>query len=141
MIQRIQTIYLFLAAALAIAFIFLPYAISGTAHLTALENTIPAIPVPVLAILGGVTGFFAFLNIFFFKNHRLQINICRFVIFLLLAIIGVGIFFAIEHTGTPDLPNYGAGFPVLSWIFLLLAMRNIRKDDKLLRDLRSGRLR
>ncbi|MGB1205220.1 MAG: DUF4293 family protein [Chitinophagales bacterium] len=136
MIQRIQTIYLFLAAALAIAFIFLPYAISGTEHLTALKD-----PIPALAILGGVTGFFALLNIFFFKNHRLQINICRFAILLLLATVGVGIFFAIQHTGTPDLPNYGAGFPVLSWIFLLLAMRNIRKDDKLLRDLRSGRLR
>ena len=141
MIQRIQTIYLFLAAALAIAFIFLPYAISGTEHLTALENTIPVLPIPALAVLGGVIGFFTFLNIFFFKNHRLQINICRFAIFLLLVTIGIGVFFAIEHTGTPDLPNYGAGFPVLSWVFLLLAMRSIRKDDKLLRDLRSGRLR
>lgn len=127
MLQRVQSIYLFLATALAISFIFTPLAISGEEFLQVLEFI-------ALPIISGVIGFFTFITIFFFKNRKLQLNLCRFAVLLVLGLIGTAVYFVIDTPGE-DMPLFGAAFPFVAWLFIFLAMRGIKADENLIRSM------
>ncbi|PSJ72382.1 DUF4293 domain-containing protein [Sphingobacteriales bacterium UPWRP_1] len=127
MIQRIQTIYLLLAALVCAAFIFTPFAISGSTLLQTLNFM-------ALVALSGVVALLSLGNIFLFKNRKLQITLCRVALLVILALIGGGIYYALATDGQ-DLPQYGAALPVLGTIFEVLAMRGVQADEKLIRSM------
>ncbi len=139
MIQRIQTLWWLIALIFGVAFIFSPYAISGGEMLQSI-NCIEGQNPFCLGVLGtGIAAaFFTFITIFLFKNTNLQINLSRFALLLILVTIGLGVYYALQVVPGEDVPHYGAAFPVLSMLFIFLAMRGVRKDQKLLRSVDRG---
>lgn len=127
MIQRKQTIYLLLATLVSVAFIFTPFALSGSTLLQTLNFV-------VLIAISAVVAVISFGNIFLFKNRKLQITLCRLALLLIIALIGTGIYYALSTDGQ-DLPQYGAAFPLLGTIFEVLAIRGVQADEKLIRSM------
>lgn len=129
MIQRVQTIYLFVAALLAVLAVALsvPYALSGTSALE-LNDFLP------LTILSGIVAAVCLAAIFLFRNRVLQINVCRLALLLSIALLLIAGYFALQTEGQ-DLPQAGAAFPLLNIVFTVLGIRGIRADDRLVRSM------
>lgn len=149
MIQRIQSIYLALASGASLALFGLPFA--STAE-PVNESALFADSVYnisdhiVLTLLFAGAGLLALVTIFLFNNRSLQINLSRVAIVATIVglILGVVLFLndSITKNGDnlPD-PDDGLGIflPIVAIVLLFLALRNIRKDDKLVKS--ADRLR
>jgi len=148
MIQRIQTIYIFLAA-LALSFMFFaPLCsfesgeISYTLNIKDLlgsDGTVnPAKSRVMLIILGPLTMLSLIFMLLSFKNRNRQAAIGR-VIYLLLAGIITSAWFFIEANadGGLQVSGYGLGYfaPVVALPFVFLANRAIKKDQDLIKSL------
>jgi hypothetical protein len=156
MIQRIQTLFLFLVFALSLAAFFFPVAnfLSSpvyTIELSALgikeytdydviwPNTI------LLAAVLGLTGLIAFITIFLFKRRMLQIRLIRFDLLLNIIYLALIFFYyvpeleTITQTYAEYISEPGIYFPIVSTLLLVLANRFIMKDEKLIRS--ADRLR
>ncbi len=145
MIQRIQTVFLLLAA---IAFFLLfqfPFAISDIANPGFLADKdfdiFDNIILIILTVLGGVI---ALISIFLYKNRPLQIKLSYFIIIIgiLLILVAVVLFYneaanIFDKVGIKD--GLGLFMPFLAFIFGFLAAKFIRKDEKLIRS--ADRLR
>jgi len=135
MIQRIQSVWLLMAAGFnAVTFRFPIY--SGdwmkdeTPSMIEL-NASTTIWFTILTILAGVL---ALATIFLFKNRPLQLKLCYLGIFLTLALLTL---YGLEignafYNGTIALWSI---FYIAVLIFFILAVRGIRKDQKLIRSL------
>lgn len=156
MIQRIQTLYLLFAAIVMGATFYFPLAsVYGADDSLVLysykivslvpDNT-PALPdyfMWPLQVITALTIFLAFVAIFLFKNRKRQLNIVRFAIILLIIMIALFFFYYEKELGlvAAGIVGYdtGAYFPVVSFIFFILAYRGIIHDEKLIRS--ADRLR
>lgn len=157
MVQRIQTLFLILSAIALVALAFFPIAnftnapgVEGaTAYyiFTIFEIsdgvggspfsfwfTLPLIVIPAaIAILSIVA-------VFLYKNRPEQIRLTQTGIFLnILLVVGI-LFFYIERieSVTQTTANYeyvGIYLPLISLVFLVLAHRFIRRDEKLVRSI------
>jgi len=141
MIQRIQTIFLLLAA---LAF----FSLFGLDFLSSNINTQQFladksfdiqdhIALTVLAALGGVL---ALATIFLFENRSLQMRFGYLVMLLSIALPAVAaILFYQEWSGISNTAKLtlqlGLAAPALSLIFSILANRFIRKDEKLVKSM------
>jgi glucan phosphoethanolaminetransferase (alkaline phosphatase superfamily) len=147
MIQRIQSIYLLIAALLTGLMIFLPLAqfsaANGMISLGAFSTT-SAIPgfVPqntiVLAILSGLSALLSLVTIFMYKKRTSQsmmISVNMFLEIILLAAILFYVFSVAGKLGAEYKFLYPTVFPLVSWIFLFLALRGVKKDENLVRSL------
>ena len=122
MIQRIQTVYLFFVFCLMVALVFIPFYLSS----------------PFMT--GFNTGYFAvialsmIIAIFLYKKRNIQIGICYAM--LLALVLAYIIYFIVnfKSLSLPELP-YTFIFPFIAIIFLYLAIRGIKKDEKLIRSL------
>lgn len=137
MIQRVQSIYWFLAAALLIAFLFLPlfgYGPTGSENLFMVQNC------TALSITISITAFIALLNILLFKNRPLQIKVSWLITFLLL--ISIVLFMAAHYyflyqgkepasKGDVVSIQWAAALPLLALILNFLAKRGVQADEKL----------
>jgi hypothetical protein len=152
MIQRIQTVFLLLAAIAAILLFFFPLAgIYGDLaaykfYVYGLVNMVPGeesvfsfmttFPLLLLNILVAALSVGA---IFVYKKRVTQMKVVRFAILLQIIMIALVFFIyakIIENNlmATPDyLDEAGIYFPLISLIFLILANRSILKDEKLVR--------
>ncbi|GAB3799267.1 DUF4293 domain-containing protein [Spirosoma humi] len=169
MIQRVQTIFLFLiTVAMGIALTNPLWEKAGTkspemARLTALQYTtqqavatqpgLPAQSLPTtyvdsiwyLALLIALVGLSAFYAIFQFKNRLTQTVLCAVNALMLTAIMGIILYrtlYAAKAYGNPaDQGTFLTGFYaiVAALVFNALANRFIRRDEKLVRG--SDRLR
>lgn len=145
MIQRIQTIFLFLAALAFAALFQFPFAISDVANSGFLaDKDFDIYDNEVLMILAGLGGLIAFVAIFLFKNRPLQIRLSYLVIILgvLLLVVASVLFYneatvVFEKSQIND--SLGLYMPVLGLIFGFLAARFIGKDEKIVRS--ADRLR
>ncbi len=156
MIQRIQSFWLFLATTIIFSLLLFPYLqllnTDGTAtaiKVTGVYQNINGQGVKTqeflaLTIITVLMGMLPFLVIFQYKNRRRQL----FAIYIIIAlIVGYALWMyktAMDVIGDSvelTYRNYGIGvlLPVLAIVFLLLAVRGIRHDDKLIRS--SERLR
>ena len=151
MIQRIQTLYLFLSAGLFFALFFLPLAViqSGSTlysfHLAGLYTTTSpvtlAYPAWALFVLAAIIVLLSFLIIFSYKKRILQIRMCIFNILLMIGFCAVfGCYLWLFN----QLPAFQgmkisfkiwASFPIISMILYYLAIRNIGADETLVRSL------
>jgi hypothetical protein len=148
MLQRIQTVYLFFAAVFIFSMFFSPlveivdaddtyyrYDLFGihqglgeTARLT-----MPVFPLRFLVFVAGALSVFI---IFLYRRRILQIRLCIFNIVLNLGFYAL--FFFYFHHATRDIEaatyfKLPVVFPVVAIIFLYLALRNIGKDEILVR--------
>jgi len=147
MIQRIQTIFLVLAAAgifgvFALPFVTIPEAIpTSQVYADADYDVQDHVMMLILFVLSGLLTAGA---IFLFNNRPLQTKVTLFgLIANILALVAtVALFFnTSDEVANPDNLNDGFGIylPVVALIFSFLAMRFIKKDEKLVRS--ADRLR
>jgi len=149
MIQRIQTIYLFVASILLLITSLLPisYIIDSTQHVVItiyalkveINNSISTTKsVLTTGILMYLAIIFSFLTIFLYKNRKLQILISSLLMvisFLICNLIVVNSYILVPSTQAVMSFNYIAIFPLISLILFFLAYRAIKKDDKLVKSL------
>jgi len=158
MIQRKQTIFLFLAmTAMILHFIFPIANFTGSGqyqleyYLYKVVNHVPDGQSPVDSnflmfgtALAGLVGLGAFITIFFFKKRLLQAKIVRILILFILAHIGLLFFYSIpvleKISGNMAQYNYvGIAMPLVAFVFLIFALKGIISDEKLVRS--ADRLR
>ena len=156
MIQRRQTIYMFLSAILSALLFFMPLA-SFEAEGNAMKFTIFGIQNPIeslslsstytwpLVVLAVLMTIIPVYSAFRFKKRELQIKLCR--LDMLLNVVFIGLVFlyydadllkvisAVEgDTYQLDVAYFiGAAFPLVSLVCLILAIRGIKKDIELLK--------
>ena len=131
MIQRIQTIWLLLAAASGFATLKLPFYIGSIGNtpaesFTAMSNTF-------LMILTVAAAIIALVALFLFNNRKLQFKIG--LTGLALSLLNIVLYFV-------DTKKYDSGgiglFSVFSFmvpVFFVLALRGIYKDEKLIKSI------
>ncbi|RMF28919.1 MAG: DUF4293 family protein [Bacteroidetes bacterium] len=139
MIQRIQTLFLLLAAA-AGGGLFLPLPLARTPQpqpgglfsdglLTVTDDVL-------LSVLLGLGGGLAFAAIFLFRNRPLQIRLTGLAFLVGLAGLGLGLYhFFTQGQAAAAEPALGLALPVLFAVLCLLAIRFIRKDEELVRSM------
>ena len=130
MLQRIQTVYLFIAALLS----------GGLIFLVSLWNTETGESVYVedvtlaLALFTG-SAIISLITIFLFKNRKLQFVLGRVNILLNFFLLGVFVYWSLSVPGEMNISEKGIGMfvPVLSIVFLVLANKAIKKDEHLVK--------
>ena len=158
MIQRIQTVYLTLAILALSLLFFFPVAYFYTEmaslrfYITGVKNMVPSGTVPFpgwftyplmagalfVIVLSGVI-------ISLFKNRPKQIKLTNIAvmlnIFFVLGLLFIYIPMLEKNTGIKAdyAGTFGIYLPVISLMFLVLASRSIKRDEKLVRS--SDRLR
>jgi hypothetical protein len=152
--QRIQTVFLVIAIASLIASIFLPIWIfkdQNTTHqLYALHYSKVSsegpkdslyFPYAITAVLLIASITLSIIEIFKFKDRLLQIKLGTLNSLILAGGLGSAVYFATQMVKTYEGGLYGLGLwlPGVAVIFNWIAMRFIRRDEKLVRD--SDRLR
>ena len=147
MIQRIQTVFLFLAALAFIALFQFPFAVSDVASKGFLQDKVFNIfDNPVLIALAGLGGLIALIAIFLFKNRPLQIRLTYLTIITgVLLIVAAVVLFLNEGNSQQIIDkgqisdSIGLYMPVLGLVFGFLAAKFIKKDEKIVRS--ADRLR
>ena len=125
MIQRIQTVYLFLAVICCVVFLFVPV-LDNQTGLDILLLGIPAI----------ITAIFALAVIFLYKNRVLQLNILKIPLFLCTYMIA---FVAFRFVQEDIALGWGSIMIFVANVAIMFASRGIKADEKLVRE--SDRLR
>ncbi len=145
MIQRIQSIFLLLAALCFGLLFILPLFKSGVATQGMLDDHLYQVnDNNILLIMAAVGTLLALGSIFLFNNRKLQANLAYLVSLIGLA-LGISSFFLIK----PELNEiaqqgisgmqFGSVLPILAIVCSILAGVFIRKDENLVRS--SDRLR
>jgi hypothetical protein len=148
MIQRIQTLFLFGAVVSLLIMILFPVGevvsdegISYSLRTHGIyddsgELFIPALPVVILA---GITALLLLVNIFLFRNRKLQIRLCVYGIVLNFGLLGLIYYYGVLLGREVDKGELTllltVLMPVISIIFTYLAFRGIRKDEILIRSI------
>ncbi|NOY50942.1 MAG: DUF4293 domain-containing protein [Chlorobi bacterium] len=157
MIQRIQSVFLLLAAVSLTLMFFFPIAEfigmkdSLILYIFKVQSLVPAstnvydiwFVMPLLAIVSLVV-IFSLLTIFMYKNRMGQIKVIRFLMLLIAALIGLVFLYyydilAADSGSEPDFIQIGAFAPLASLVFLFLANKGVIKDEKLIKS--ADRLR
>jgi hypothetical protein len=142
MIQRIQSLLLLLAAGGSLSLLGLPFASSSEVLSASVfaDRKYAIFDQPALLALFILGGALALIAIFLFKNRTLQM---RLTIFSFIANL-IGIILAVvlymqdpiaNAEGVSVQDGIGLYPPIIALILLLVALRFIRKDDKLVRSM------
>jgi uncharacterized membrane protein YhhN len=130
MLQRIQTIYLFLATLISGVLIFFVSLWSNEAGESVFVEE-------VFIALGLFLGsaVLSIISIFLFKNRKLQFVLGRINILLNFFLLGVFVYWSLTVPGEMEISEKGIGMfiPVLSIVFLVLANKAIKKDEDLVK--------
>ena len=152
MIQRIQTVFLFLAAICMALLFWNPMSFMSISGVDAsslsnvmLQDGVFATEDHVILLVLVLIGILLpAIIIFLFNNRKLQMRLGRISIALVVMIVALTVILFFQAYA--DLPNgtmitveYGYVAPVLAILFLVLAVRSIQKDEKLVRS--ADRLR
>jgi vacuolar-type H+-ATPase subunit I/STV1 len=155
MIQRVQSIWLFLAVVTLICLFFLPlltktvdgnsYGVYTSGIHTENEATDVSVSgvefavIPITLSIGAIL--LSFGAIFFYKNRRLQKNIILAAILFIIALAASCFYIGQDLPGGTigTSVTIGTFLPLLATVFCLLAIRGIRKDEQLLKS--ADRLR
>jgi hypothetical protein len=134
MIQRIQTLWLLLAAIFAAVTFRFPF-FTGETMVDNMATTVDlnAQTTIWLSIITVLTGAVAFVNIFLFDNRKLQLKLCYLGIFLTVILL-VMYFLAMSDFTKGSIALWCLfHFGILA--FYILAARSIWKDEKLIKDM------
>lgn len=124
MIQRIQSIWLLLAAVFSALTFVLPFAI-GITNVNAQSST-------WLTIVTAFAGILAFIDIFLFNNRKIQFRLCIAGILLTLIMLALD-FLEMTRVGGTLALSCLIYFAVLG--FYIMAAGGIRKDEKLIKSM------
>ena len=130
MIQRIQTLYLFLAAAITagLIFVFHLWTNNDDVKVFALDNY------AYLAMFIG-SALLSLISIFSFKNRKFQFVMGRLNIILNFILLGIFVYKSLNLSGETNVSEKGIGIllPIFSIVFLVLANKAIKKDEELVK--------
>lgn len=134
MIQRIQSVYLLLAASAMFITLILPLGQVESAGLMVeimISKNIPAM------VTGGLSAIVSIAAIFLFKNRPLQMRLSMLAGALSVITLGILLFFAfITHKEQVFSTNYPSLLmPFFAGAFNLLAYRGIKADEQLVRSM------
>lgn len=150
MIQRIQTLYLLVAALLVATLFFVPFAelagkdgahylfnisginVNSSDGSKSLDNAWPVIVLVCLSLIMVV------LTIFLFKNRITQIRISYISISFLFGLKALMYYYTWSSNNVPIGGLHSkiyAVLPLIAAIFVFLAIRNIRKDENLVKSI------
>ncbi len=139
MIQRIQSIFLLLASGSCFGLFGLPFAQTATPQADSRLFADTAYNLwdnPALLSIFIGAGAVLLLAIFLFRNRKLQIRLSQAGFLMLLAGIGLGLFFFFRDAGHDDASfAFGTVLPVLAVVFSYFGFHYIRKDDKLVKSM------
>ena len=130
MIQRIQTLYLFLAAVISggLIFVFYLWTNPENSEVYALDN---------YSYLGMFLGsaLLSLISIFNFKNRKSQFILGRLNIILNFILLGVFVYQSLNLSGETNVSEKGIGIllPIFSIVCLVLANKAIKKDEDLVK--------
>lgn len=146
MIQRIQSIYLLLAAIVVMITYYVPIAIfveNNTTynlyacHILHPETKQAVLSVVPMAVLPLLSLFFSVFAIFKFKNRSFQIKLGKLNMLILITLMAVQVIYFIRLSKilsqAEASPFISAAAPLLALILVLLANRAIKKDDNLVK--------
>lgn len=144
MIQRIQTVWLFLASMLAGA-LLMPsmtiYSYTVGIGIASRIEKVTATNYYPLMVLAALTAILAMVAIFMFGNRKRQkgfvtLSMLSCIAFLLVMFMKVSTLSnEVTNMSSPQYGILAAIIPVLVLIFLIMAYRGIRKDEKLIKSL------
>jgi len=126
MIQRIQTVYLLFAFCLAAILVFIPF------------STLNSFTEEFFRGFNAAIAVAAIVTIFFYKNRRMQLRLCYAMLAGFVAIYLTYFIFNMQNFSLAELfghVRYIFIFPFISIILVYLAIRGIKKDEKLVRSL------
>lgn len=132
MIQRIQSIYLFLAAVAAIAFLFVPF---GKLNMNGATVVIQASLVIYFDILCGLITTVSIISIFLFKNRILQMKVITLAILLSVALIGLTIYEIVTRQTNQYQFGPAVIIPLFVLIFNFLAYKGVKHDEQLVKSM------
>ena len=138
MLQRIQSIWLFLAAACAFISLKVPF-YSGTNKAGLSSYKLMGVENFYLMLLTIAIGVVALIAIFIYSDRKLQLRIC--ILGILLECLLIFLYYKettryVAGSGTLSLTSI---FQFLILVFFFLAARGINNDNKIIKD--SNRLR
>lgn len=134
MIQRIQSIYLFITALVyGIGSFLIPeWNFAGVDLAIGYDESLVSYAYLLLAI-------FAFIIIFLFRNRKLQTRLIRLNILMNLVLLGFFVYWFLNLPGEKDVQTFfsekgiGILFPIISIVFLSMAGKAIQKDEDLVK--------
>ncbi|WP_460218357.1 DUF4293 domain-containing protein [Psychroserpens sp. MEBiC05023] len=130
MIQRIQTIYLLLSAAVSAGLIFV-------LHLWTNSEDVAVYAKDEYLYLGLFLGsaLLSLISIFSFKNRKFQFVLGRLNIILNFILLGFFVYQLLTPPGESQISEKGVGIfiPILSIVLLVLANKAIKKDEDLVK--------
>jgi peptidoglycan/LPS O-acetylase OafA/YrhL len=129
MLQRIQTLYLLVAAVCS-------GVLSLTTYLMVVDGVTELVidSVSYLILFEG-SALLSLVSIFLFKSRQTQFVMGRLNIILNLILLGLFVFRLLSLPGGTANPEKGIGLflPILSIVFLVLANKAIKKDEALVK--------
>lgn len=130
MIQRIQSVYLFLVALISGA---LPFFV--TLWKDAQGATIIALDEHLVFGMYVGSAVLAIIALFAFKNRKLQFVLNRLNIILNFILLGFFVYWSLSISGEMKVSEKGIGMilPIISIVFLVLANKAIMKDENLVK--------
>lgn len=130
MIQRIQTIYLLLAAGISsgLIFVFPLWENSENQEVFAWNELLFFCMFMGSAIL-------SLISVLMFKNRKSQFMLGRLNILLNLILLGLFVYRSLNLSGETDVSEKGIGIllPIFSIVFLVLANKAIKRDEDLVK--------
>jgi hypothetical protein len=137
MIQRIQTIYLFLASLVSggLIFIFNLWNTSKEQIFVLDLFSEKLITLKVIPFMFIASSILSLVTIFLFKNRKLQFVIGRIIILINLFLLGLLIYLSLTLSGETSVSEKGIGMflPVLAILLIVLANKAIKKDEDLVK--------
>ncbi len=123
MLQRIQSVYMFVAFILTAFYAYMGYL--GLIYPNCLKYT----------VLGGLTAIIILTGIFLYKNRMLQVKLNYFSIFVLIVLLGLSIYQNGFLSGEKQFSEKDIKLlvPVISIVFLLIANKYIKRDERLVK--------
>ncbi len=145
MIQRIQSIYLFLAGILVMLMYTFPLAIFNSNSIIYellachIKNPVTGnllvnvVPMAVLPLLSLFLSFFALVK---FKNRIFQMKLGKLNMIVLVALVVVEVIYFLRIESMLEVdgkPGFSAIIPLVSLLLILMANKAIKKDDNLIK--------
>lgn len=130
MLQRIQTVYLFISAIFSCGLIFV-------LHLWTNADDSPVYAQDNMLYLAMFFGSAALslISIFNYKNRKFQFVLGRLNIILNFILLGLFVYQLLMAPGESEISEKGVGIfiPIFSIVFLVLANKAIKKDEDLVK--------
>ncbi|MCL6294494.1 DUF4293 domain-containing protein [Jejuia spongiicola] len=130
MLQRIQTIYLLIAAGVSAGLIYV-------FELWITSDDLKVFAADINYVFAGflTSAFFSIVTIFRYKNRKSQFMLGRLNIILNFFLLGFFVYQSLNISGETAVSEKGIGMflPIVSIVFLALANKAIKKDEDLVK--------